>query len=173
MKHGRSWSVLDWFILLFNLILMVAMFSANVLEAKEVRFAPDFELVDPQGELHAWSEYKGKPTIIHFWATWCPYCKKLQPGLEKLSEEYRDTDLQVLGISFNEDEGAQPAQMLRARGINFPTLLKGEGAAKAYGVVGTPTTVFINRDGEIIWKTNISLPDDPKLSQATDYILKH
>ena len=140
--------------------------------SKDVKLAPKFALADPLGKVHQWSEYKGKPTIIHFWATWCPYCKKLQPGLEKLRVDYSNSDLQILGISFNEDEGADPAHALEERGIHFPTLVKGESAAKAYGVPGTPTTVFINRRGEIVWVTNISDPNNPKLTLATELILQ-
>ncbi|BAJ01244.1 TlpA family protein disulfide reductase [Shewanella violacea] len=147
--------------------------EVNSLEfSEDVKLAPKFALVDPQGKVHQWSEYKGKPIIIHFWATWCPYCKKLQPGLDKLRVDYSDSDLQILGISFNEDEGADPALTLMERGIQFPTLVQGESAAKAYGVAGTPTTVFINRRGEIVWLTNISDPNSQKLKDATEFILQ-
>ena len=39
---------------------------------------------DEAGQLVKSSDFLGKPLVIHFWATWCPYCKKLQPGLDKL-----------------------------------------------------------------------------------------
>ena len=175
MKNGIPWSRSEPVILLFNLMIMsLLLFNSHLIQAKEdSRLAPDFELADPQGLLHQWEEYKGKPTIIHFWATWCPYCKKLQPGLENLRVDYIDSDLQILGISFNEDEGAEPAQTLKQRGIHFPTLVQGENAAKAYGVPGTPTTVFINRLGEIVWQTNISEPNHPHLKSATEFILEN
>lgn len=174
MKNGISWTRSELVILLFNLMVMsFVLFNSNALQAKEgVDLAADFTLADPQGQMHSWSDYKGKPTIIHFWATWCPYCKKLQPGLESLSKDYEDSDLQILGISFNEDEGADPAQTLKERGISFPTLVQGENVAKAYGVNGTPTTVFINRRGEIVWVTNISEPNHPHLKNAAEFILE-
>ena len=176
MKFGiKAFGLAAVVLTIFGLIAFVFMIpSSNSLETTEnVKLAPNFALADPQGKVHQWLEYKGKPTIIHFWATWCPYCKKLQPGLEKLRVDYSDSDLQILGISFNEDEGADPAQTLMERGIQFPTLVKGESAAKAYGVPGTPTTVFINRRGEVVWVTNISDPNNQKLKQAVDYILSH
>ncbi|PKG56042.1 TlpA family protein disulfide reductase [Shewanella sp. Choline-02u-19] len=133
--------------------------------------AADFSLKDASGQLHSLADYKGKPLILHFWATWCPYCKKLQPGLEKIRQNNQQSDLQVLAISFNEDDGAKPAEMLLARGIQIPTLVDGEKAAADYAVAGTPTTFFINRLGEVVWKTNISDPNDRKLVDATEYIL--
>ncbi len=154
-------------------VLLFILFTGTLQAADAVKLAPDFSLSDPEGRLHTLAEYKGKPLIIHFWATWCPYCKKLQPGLDQLAQDYQDTDLQVLGISFNEDEGALPAETLKSRGIHFSTLIYGEPAARDYGVLGTPTTLFINRTGEIVWTTNISDPNHPNLKAATEYILKN
>lgn len=184
MNFPMAWTTHKIITLLSSLIILLSgLMGASALQAKAVvdkvdvvdtvRVAPDFQLADAEGKMHLWSEFKGKPTIIHFWATWCPYCKKLQPGLDKLGVEYSNSDLQIIGISFNEDEGARPAQTLKERGISFATLVKGEEAAKAYGVLGTPTTVFINHSGEIVWVTNISEPNHPHLKSATDFILEN
>lgn len=158
---------------LLKSVLLLILLSGTSLAAEVLNMASDFTLADPQGKMHSLAEYNGKPLILHFWATWCPYCKKLQPGLDSIADTYEDTDLQVLGISFNEDEGAMPGETLKKRGIDFPTLVKGEEAAKRYGVPGTPTTVYINRAGEIVWVTNISDPNDPSLNAAAEFILKN
>ena len=99
---------------------------------------------------------------------WCPYCKKLQPGLERLSVEYRDRDLVLLGISFSEDDGAQPQKTLDARGHTFKTLVLGDAVAQDYGVKGTPTTFFIDREGTIKAVTHTSDPDDPILRSSAE-----
>ena len=158
---------------LLQSVLLLILLSGTSQAVEMLNMAPDFSLADPQGKVHTLAEYKGKPIILHFWATWCPYCKKLQPGLDSIAEDYKETDLQVLGISFNEDEGAMPGETLTKRGIHFLTLINGESAAKSYGVPGTPTTVFINRAGEIVWVTNISDPNDPSLNAAAEFILKN
>ncbi|NRD73301.1 TlpA family protein disulfide reductase [Shewanella sp. VB17] len=155
-----------------NSLLLWCLLSVTLQAAEVLNMAPDFTLAEPLGKIHTLAEYKGKPLILHFWATWCPYCKKLQPGLESIANTYKNTDLQLVGISFNENEGAMPGQTLKKRGIHFPTLVKGESVAKDYGVPGTPTTVFINRAGEIMWVTNISDPHDPSLNAAAEFILK-
>lgn len=158
-------------LLLVSMVLAGFVLSAAV-QAEEARpMAVDFSLKDASGQLHSLADYKGKPLILHFWATWCPYCKKLQPGLEKIRQDNQQSDLQVLAISFDEDDSAKPAEMLLARGIQIPTLVNGDDVAVNYGVIGTPTTFFINRLGEVVWKTNISDPNDRKLVDATEYIL--
>lgn len=88
----------------------------------------------------SWESLQGKPLILHFWATWCPYCKKLQPGLEKVHTKYASQGLQLIGVSFREDPGTFPQTVLEERGHQFTTLVEGEEVAKLFGVSVTPTT---------------------------------
>jgi cytochrome c biogenesis protein CcmG/thiol:disulfide interchange protein DsbE len=134
--------------------------------------APDFSLSDAQGNIVSLKDFNGQPLILHFWATWCPYCKKLQPGLERLVATEGNTEIVLLGISFREDEGVQPQAELAKRGHTFKTLINGEQAAQDYAVRGTPTTFFIARNGEIVGVTNTSNPEDPVLTQLAGEILK-
>ena len=76
------------------------------------------------------ADYRGRPLVLHFWATWCPYCKKLQPGLDRLRQRHVEQDLMVLGISFREDEGAEPQAVLQQRGLGFSTLVAGGKVAR-------------------------------------------
>ena len=148
----------------------------NATAAGNLKPAPDFSLKDASGKVHTLKDYHGKPLILQFWATWCPYCEKLQPGLNKIYNKFTDASgnhkVQVVGISFNEDKGANPQKVLTDRCIDFPTLLKGEKAAKAYGVKGTPTTFFITKNGKILWKTIISDPNSLKLHAAAKALSK-
>ncbi len=137
------------------------------------RQAPDWALEDADGNIISLSDYNGKPLILHFWATWCPYCTKLQPGLERLYQEFKADGLEVLGISFLENDGATPQKALVKRGHTFKTVLHGEQVAGEYGVRGTPTTFFINKQGTIVWTTNNSDPEDLALREAVSYMLKN
>ncbi|MCZ6828528.1 MAG: TlpA disulfide reductase family protein [Gammaproteobacteria bacterium] len=127
--------------------------------------APRFSLRDSSGDEVSLSDFQGQPLVLHFWATWCPYCKKLQPGLQRLGRDYKEAGLVVLGISFSEDDGAQPQAVLRQRGLSFTTLIEGDSVASLYAVRGTPTTFFIDREGNIVAVTNTSDPDDPVLEK--------
>ena len=134
--------------------------------------APEFTLTTEAGKVINLSDYQGKPLIIHFWATWCPYCKKLQPGLDKLYLKYQKQGLAMIAISFWEEDGATPQTELIKRGMHFQTLVNGEQVAKQYQVKGTPTTFFIDKSGNVHWLTNNSDPNNPKLEQAIQAIMK-
>lgn len=127
--------------------------------------APDFVLPDADGTLVSLKDFRGQPLVIHFWATWCPYCRKVQPGLQALADKHADQGLVVIGISFREDEGSNPQAVLAERGHRFSTLLEGEEVAEMYGVRGTPTTVFLDADGIVIGATHTSDPADPILER--------
>jgi cytochrome c biogenesis protein CcmG/thiol:disulfide interchange protein DsbE len=148
---------------LISLALSVSLLSVPALA--DMQTAPDFTLADAQGQQVSLADFKGRPLILHFWATWCPYCKKLQPGLEALAQEFEGEGLVLLGVSFREDEGTNPQEVLAERGHTFKTLVKGIEVSRIYGVRGTPTTLFIDSAGNIVGTTNTSAPDDPLLRQ--------
>lgn len=150
------------------IILAVIAVTSNLVVAQQnaKQAAPQWSLQTQAGDTLSSADFAGQPLIIHFWATWCPYCKKLQPGLERLHQAYAEQGLQVIGISFREDDGADPAGVLADRGISFTTLVQGEQVAADFGVTGTPTTVFVDSNGDIFVTTRISDPDDPRLEQA-------
>lgn len=133
--------------------------------------APDFILLDQNGSSITLKEYRGKGLILHFWGTWCPFCRQLQPGLERLYRKYKNSGLEVLAVSIRESDKAQPAQVLADLGISFRTALNGDKVAKIYQVPGTPTTFFIDRRGQVVWKTHIANPNDPLLEKMTRKIL--
>ncbi len=134
--------------------------------------APEFSLKTESGKTINLADYKGKPLILHFWATWCPYCKKLQPGLNKLYNQYKPQGLEMLAVSLWEDEGATPQAVLNERGNQFITVINGDGISKKYNVTGTPTTFFISKSGEIVLKSNDSNPENPELEKAILAIIK-
>ncbi len=132
--------------------------------------APAFTLSNAQGEAVSLADYRGQPVILHFWATWCPYCKKLQPGLVATRDAFHEQGLVLLGISFREDEGTQPQAVLQSRGMDFMTLIDGDDVASAYSVNGTPTTFFIGRQGNIVGRTSKSDPADPIWHKGAEMI---
>jgi cytochrome c biogenesis protein CcmG/thiol:disulfide interchange protein DsbE len=140
--------------------------------AEDFPTAPPWQLTTQAGKTIALSDYQGKPIILHFWATWCPYCKKLQPKLVELKKKYQSSGIKVVAISFNEDKDATPQDEIKSRGYNFITAVKGELVADKYGVRGTPTTFFINRQGKAIYKSTSSDVNNPKLALAVQEIIK-
>ncbi len=137
----------------------------------EADIAPAWQLKDEAGQTIKSADYAGKPLIIHFWATWCPYCKKLQPGLDRLYTQYKKDGLELISISIREDEGATPQSVLDARGLSLKTVVNGEKVAADFNVQGTPTTIFIDKKGNIIAQTQSSDPEDPRLEQVVKYLV--
>jgi cytochrome oxidase Cu insertion factor (SCO1/SenC/PrrC family) len=139
------WSVVSVSALfMFTLLLLsfIPLRAADAVAKVDQPIAPNFELTRADGQPFNLHDYAGKPVIVHFLATWYPYCKKLQPGLEKLRLECQHTDLQMIGISFNEDDGANPGQRLLDRGVGMKTLIMGDKVANLYGVRGTDDGIY-------------------------------
>ena len=149
-------------------VFFLSILSMNAMSAP----APDWTLQDAQGNDVSLSDYKGKVLILHFWATWCPYCKRVQPGLDKLYKEYKEQGLELISISFAEDEGANPQKSIDDRGHHFKTLLNGDEVAKQYQVSGTPTTFFIDKKGELAAVTHTSNPEEPGMRKIVEKLLK-
>ncbi len=133
--------------------------------------AQPFTLADSSGQDVSLSDYAGKPVMLHFWGSWCPACKKVQPGLQALADDNAEQEVVLLGVNFAEDEGVNPQEVLTSRGHSFKTLVKGMPVVKLYGVKGTPTTFFITREGEIAGVSNAYKPEDPELQAMLALIL--
>jgi cytochrome c biogenesis protein CcmG, thiol:disulfide interchange protein DsbE len=111
--------------------------------------APDFQLKDLQGNMVHLSTLRGKPVVLHFWATWCPHCLSEMPLLESASRDLSARGAQVLAINLGEPR-KKVERYARDHGLNFIILLDTRGkAAQAFGVVGLPATVVIDREGRV------------------------
>ena len=110
--------------------------------------APDFTLLDSEGNAHTLSQYRGKIVILDFWATWCGPCLVVMPHLQAIHEAYREQDVVVIGI--NAWENGDPAALMRARNWDYLLLLNGDQVASDYQVSGIPTMVVIDQSGTIV-----------------------
>jgi len=62
----------------------------------------DIQLKALDGTVHKLSEFKGKPTILVFWASWCPHCRKEMPQLKELYNQ-EGGDIQIIAVSMDKD----------------------------------------------------------------------
>lgn len=158
-------------LILFLTIFLTGLGSANA-QTQQEQLMPSWQLKTQAGESVSSEDLLGKPLILHFWATWCPFCKKLQPGLDKLYSQYKDQGLQFVAVSFREDPGTKPQDVLDARGHSFTTLVDGDEVAMGkFAVRGTPTTFFIYADGRVLGVTGTSNPDEPGLEKAVQTLI--
>ncbi len=110
--------------------------------------APDFELVDVDGDKHRLSDYRGKPLIINFWATWCPPCREEMPSMNRAWGKVKD-DVSMLAINVGEDEDTIFV-FSADYPIDFPVLLDQSGEViRQWPVKGLPTTFVLDGEGNI------------------------
>ncbi|HNQ56092.1 MAG: TlpA family protein disulfide reductase [Burkholderiales bacterium] len=91
----------------------------------------------------------GKPMVIRFWADWCRYCEPEMKAIDAVYRRHRDRGLEVLAVNAGQDRKTVDA-FIRKLGVGYPTLLDEQSAiAKRYGVVGLPTTYFVDGKGVV------------------------
>ena len=114
---------------------------------------PEFTLADLEGEQRSITEWDGDALVINFWATWCPPCRREVPLLISLQNEYKDDNIQVVGIAVDYFDPVR--EYTTARNINYQVLVGDQDAieaAEGFGVdfVGLPFTIFTDHTGRII-----------------------
>ncbi len=111
--------------------------------------APDFILHDLAGQPATLSSYRGRAVYVDFWATWCAPCRAALPGLQELTDKYKDHGLEV--VTIDEGEGVdQVRSFVDRRQFSFRVLLDTDGAiGNIYGARGLPTSVLIDRAGVV------------------------
>ncbi|CAH2213098.1 TlpA family protein disulfide reductase [Tepidibacter aestuarii] len=112
------------------------------------KIAPSFTLKDLNGEEVSLSDYEGKIVLINFWATWCGYCDKEMPDLQKLHKE--NEDLVVLGVDVRESKEKVKSYIDKGN-YDFPVLLDEKGETSiTYLVSAFPTSYFVDKNGILL-----------------------
>ena len=111
--------------------------------------APDFTVTDEAGSAVRLSDFRGKPVVLNFWASWCPPCRKEMPDFDKA---HRELGGEVMFMMVNcGDDAPDGMRFVQDLGYGFPVYFdtQDEGTT-AYGVTGIPATFFINAEGSIV-----------------------
>ena len=104
--------------------------------------APPLQGVTPNAEVIALTN---KPTVVHFWATWCGICAAMDDNVDALNGSY-----DVISVALSSGDGAAVNQHLRERDLSFPVLMDEQGVnAARWGVRGVPTTFLVSADGQV------------------------
>ena len=113
--------------------------------------APDFVAYDPDGVSIALHDYRGRPVIINFWATWCAPCRQEMRALQTVYDAHKAAGLAVLAVSQDQQDKVDTVRAYcTTLGITFPPLLDPDGhVATHYNVFLLPSTVFIHPSGTV------------------------
>ena len=110
---------------------------------------PNFTLKSLSGKNLKLSEMTGNVVLINFWASWCGPCREEMPLLNELHKKYGPLGFTVLGINVEEDSN-NARGFLNDFPVDFPVLLDSKNqVSKQYNVVAMPTTVVVDRDGNM------------------------
>jgi len=114
--------------------------------------APGFTLSDIEGKQISLESFKGKPVLLNFWATWCPYCRKERSHLNDLHRKYKDKGLVILSISTDRSLKKLKKYMEKTP-ADFIVLSDTEGrVSSSYNIIGLPSSLLITREGIIKYK---------------------
>ena len=123
--------------------------------------APDFKLKTPDGKALKLSKLqKGRWTVIDFWASWCPDCRKDIPSVKRMYEDFAQKGVQFVGVSFDTDNEVWKNAIAKYD-LKFPQVselkkMRESQVAQAYGVKWIPSMVLVNPEGKVVLSTVIA-----------------
>lgn len=133
-------------------------FSKASSEKKES--APDFTFKLLDGKDFHLGDYKGKPVLINFFASWCLPCREEMPVLEKIVHEYEPKGVIFLGVAIDDTEEKMKDFVAKYE-VTFPVGLdKTAAIQKSFGIYGIPTTYFIDKQGVINYSHSGSVTEE-------------
>lgn len=110
--------------------------------------APEFRLLDVQGQVVRLDDFRGRPVLLNFWASWCVPCRKEMPDLVDLQAEWGDR-AQVVGVNYFESAD-DVAKFAADFSVGFPLPLDRDGRVTGtYKLTGLPETYFLDSEGVI------------------------
>ena len=127
--------------------------ETTVPASTELPLAPDFTVYDLEGNSYKLSDFRGKPVVLNFWASWCGPCKQEMPDF---NTTYGELGEEIHFLMVNLTDGYQEtvesaSSFIAGTGYTFPVYYDtSTEAATTYGVYSIPTTYFIDAEGHAI-----------------------
>jgi thiol-disulfide isomerase/thioredoxin len=92
-------------------------------------------------------DYEGKVVVVNFWGTWCGPCRREQPALQRLAEEYQGR-VQFVGVNFRDDQAKARAYIREFR-VTYPSVVDDGPLSYRFNVPYLPATILVDRTGEM------------------------
>ena len=126
------------------------------------KLAPDFEETKTDGSKMKLSDLRGSVVLIDFWASWCGPCRRENPAVVQLYEQYKDQGFTVISVSLDKDK-AKWLAAIEKDNLSWPNHVSDLGSwnskvARQYGVSSIPFTVLLDAEGKVI-KTKLRSHD--------------
>ena len=135
--------------------------------------APDFTVYDLEGNAHKLSDFRGKPVLLNFWASWCGPCQMEMPDFQKFYESHGEkVHFVIVNLTDGQQETVETASAFIAeKGYTFPVYYDTDiDAAAKYGVNAVPVSYFIDAEGYFVAWAQGALTAD-MLQQGMDMVL--
>ncbi len=110
--------------------------------------APSFELVDCHGKPVTLEQYRGKPLVLNFWASWCPPCQVEIPALSSFSQAH--PEVAVVGVAVDSGPSDHMPELRTRLGIPYEIYAGTSRMLRDYGVRGLPTTIVVDGQGQVV-----------------------
>ncbi len=111
----------------------------------------------------------GKPTVMIFWATWCPYCNALMPYLGQIQKDYGADKINIIAINAKERGIGDPAAYVADLDFSVIDVAEGDDIAEKYSVNFIPGLMIVDGDGNLAWKrASTELPAGKTVAELWD-----
>jgi peroxiredoxin len=142
------------------LLTLLACLSPPALAAGASEPAPDFELPLRGGGSVKLSALRGQVVMINFWASWCAPCRQEFPILDEMYRKYQPMGFTLVGVNV-ESETGDAERFLASMPVSFPVAFDSENSVSGqYGVSAMPTTLLVDRKGNVRWLHRAYKPGD-------------
>jgi thiol-disulfide isomerase/thioredoxin len=113
--------------------------------------APAFTLTTLEGKKISLADYRGRPVLVNFWATWCAPCKLEMPWFEEFRAKYAGQGFEILGIAEDDAGKDEIAKAAKKLGATYPILLTDGKVAPAYGGIDyLPMSFYVDGKGIVV-----------------------
>jgi thiol-disulfide isomerase/thioredoxin len=154
-----------------SILLAILMFSATMAQAVELgEPAPAFTGTDfSDNQVVFPSVIGGRPTVVIFWATWCPYCRAFMPYVGQIQSDYGEDKINILAINAKERGVGDPKAYVEMLGFPVIGVADGDTIAEDYSVRFIPGLMIVDGDGKIAWKrASTDLPAGKTVAELWD-----
>ncbi len=111
----------------------------------------------------------GKPSVLIFWATWCPYCNAFMPYLRQIQEDYGSDKINIIAINAKERGIGDPAAYVADLDFSVIDVAEGDDIAEKYSVRFIPGLMIIDGEGNLAWKrASTELPAGKTVAELWD-----